>query len=349
MKKIISLFLCLVIVLTGLAGCAKAPETSSTGNEPANSELVSNEKYVIKMGYGTAPGAPIDLGSVKFKEEVEKNSNGRIEVRLFPSAQLGSERQLIEGLQAGTIEMTPTTTGPMGLFDPAYFVFDLPYMFKDEKAADRVFDGPIGDEMLARLEKIGIVGLGWWENGFRQLTNNKSTVVKPQDVAGMKLRTMENEVHMKYFSNLGATPTPLGFGEIYMALKSKTVDGQENPLSLIATNKFYEVQKYLTKTDYVYSPVAVLVSKKFWDTLPEDLQKIVKDAAVNQAQYERNLGREAEKEYLDTIAQGGTEVTILTEEQKLEWKKEAEKIYPDFEEKIGKELLYKVLEAGWAE
>jgi tripartite ATP-independent transporter DctP family solute receptor len=347
MRRVIVLALCVVFTLSILTGCGQPKKTSSTGTEPNSNESANNEKFVIKMGYGTAPGAPIDLGARKFKEEVEKKSNGRIEVRLFPSAQLGSERQLIEGLQAGTIEMTPTTTGPMGLFDPAYYVFDLPYIFKDTKSADKVLDGPIGEEMLARLEKMGIIGLAWWENGFRQFTNNKRPIVKPQDINGMKIRSMENEVHMKFFKDLGATPIPLGFGEIYMACKSKTVDGQENPTNLIATNKFYEVQKYMTVNDWVYSPVVVLISKKVWNKLPEDLKKIVKDAALNQREFERNAGREKDKEYIETIKKGGTEVTVLTDEQKMEWRKEAEKLYPEFESKIGKDLLEKVQKEGW--
>ncbi len=342
MRKIAIAILCVVLVLSTLAGCSNDVQESTQVNESANTD-----KFIIKMGYGTAPGHPIDLASQKFKEEVEKKSNGRIEVRLFPSAQLGSERELIEGLQAGTIEMTPTTTGPMGLFDSAYYVFDLPYIFKDAESADAVLDGPIGEEMLARLDKLGIVGLAWWENGFRELTNNIRPIVSPHDLNGIKLRTMENEVHMEYFKNLGATPIPLGFGEIYMACKNKTVDGQENPTSIIATNKFYEVQKYMTLTDHVYSPVAVLISKKFWNQLPEDLQNIIKDTALELREFQRSAGRSQDKDYLETIKNSGTEIIQLTDEQKQMWKDEADAIYPKFEDKIGKDLLEKVQKAGW--
>lgn len=347
MKKLAALVVSLFVLALLLAGCGTQSGSGGKSQPGGGTEKGSTEKFVIKMGYGTAPGHPIDLASQKFKEIVEKKSNGRIEVKLFPSAQLGSERQLIEGLMAGTVEMTPTTTGPMGLFDPAFFVFDLPYIFKDHKSVDKVLDGPIGQEMLKRLEKLGIVGLAWWENGFRELTNNVRPVVKPEDLKGIKLRTMENEVHMKFFKQLGATPVPLGFGEIYMALKTKTVDGQENPLSIIAANKFYEVQKYLTRTSHVYSPVVVLVSKKFWDQLPNDLRQIIRDTAYELREFERNSGRENEKQYIDTIKQNGVEITELTPEQKALWRAEAEKIYPDFEGKIGKELLDKVRKAGW--
>lgn len=340
-KKIISIIMTVIVIVSLLSGCGN--KSSSNDAKPSD----NNKKYVIKMGYGTGPGHPIDLASKKFKEEVEKKSNGRIEVKLFPSAQLGSERQLIEGLQAGTIDMTPTTTGPMGLFDKSFFVFDLPYIFKNEAAADRVLDGEIGQKMLDEVSNIGLVGLAFWENGFREITNNKREITKPEDLNGIKLRTMENEVHMKYFKNLGATPTPLGFGEIYMACKNKTVDGQENPTSIIATNKFYEVQKYMTISDHVYSPVIVLFSKKVWDTYPEDLKKIIKDTAVELKDYERKAGRDKQEEYINTIKNGGTQVTVLTDEQKEAFRKEAEKIYPEFEEKIGKELLDKVRAEGW--
>jgi len=338
MRKLFVFVVCL-IMLAVLAGCGGG-QKSQEAAKPA-------DKFVMKVGYGTAPGHPIAIGSEKFKELVEKRSNGRIEVRLFPSAQLGSERQMIEGLQAGTLECTPTSTGPMGLFEPGFFVFDLPYIFKDSKSADAVLDGPIGTELAQRLEKIGIVSLAWWENGMRQMTNSRGPVVKPTDIKGLKLRTMENEVHMKYFKNLGATPTPMGFGEVYMALKTKTVDAQENPLAIIANNKFYEVQKYMTITDHVYSPAIFLVSKKWWDKLPADLQKIVKDTAFELRTMQRNEGREQEKKYIEMCQKGGMEIVTLTPEQKKAWQEEALKIYPDFEAKIGKDLIEKVKKAGW--
>ena len=338
MKKLGSMILVtmLLVALVGCGGGAKKPEANK-----------ATDKFIMKVGYGTAPGHPIAIGSEKFKELVEKRSNGRIEVRLFPSAQLGSERQMLEGLQSGTLEATPTSTGPMGLFEPGFFVFDLPYIFKDAKAADSVLDGSVGTELAGRLEKIGMVSLAWWENGMREITNSRGPIVNPTDVKGLKLRTMENEVHMKFFKNLGATPTPMGFGEVYMALKQKTVDAQENPLAIIANNKFYEVQKYMTISDHVYSPAIFLVSKKWYDKLPADLQKIVKDTAFELRVMQRNEGREQEKKYIELCKKGGMEITVLTPEQKALWQAEALKIYPDFEAKIGKDLLEKVKKEGW--
>lgn len=359
LKKTALIMLALTLVIGVFAGCqqsggqtaapgaAAAPAAGESAAPQAPAAGGGNAQYVMKVGYGTSPGHPIDTASVEFKKLVEERSNGQIEVRLFPSAQLGSERQLIEGLQSGTVEATPTTTGPMGLFDPAYYVFDLPYIFKDSAAADAVLDGPIGDEMGKRLEEKNILCLAWWENGFRQLTNNTREVVAPQDVKGLKLRTMENEVHMEFFKGLGATPVALGFGEIYMSCKTKTVDGQENPLSIIAANKFYEVQSYCTKWDYVYSPVVFLVSKPFMESMPEDLQKVVRDTAYELRTMQRQLGRDAEAEYIKATEDGGCAVRILTDEEKAVWRAEAEKIYDKFADKIGPDLLKKVQDAGW--
>ncbi len=353
MRRALALLLVITCVALSLAGCggssAPAPTpgqsgADSSGGAPAE---VKKGEFVMKMGYGAAPGHPIDLGSQEFKKLVEERTNGRVEVRLFPSAQLGSERQTIEGLQTGTFEGTPTTTGPMGMFDNKFMLFDLPYMFRSYEAADQVLDGEIGDELFAGLEEIGLVGLAWWETGFRQLSNNKREVVTPADAAGLKLRVMENEVHMDFWKGLKTTPVAMGFGEIYMACKSGTVDGQDNPISLYVSNKFYEVQNYVTMTDYVYSPVPVLVSKIWWDTLPEDIQKILKDTAYEVRIMQREAVRTMDEDYIKTAEANGTRVTRLTEEQKGVWKEEALKVYPKFEEKIGKDLLYKAFEISW--
>ena len=353
MKRVLALLLVFACII-GLVGCSGSSATPAAPASGQSSEAASQAptqvkkgEFVMKMGYGAAPGHPIDLGAQEFKKLVEERTNGRVEVRLFPSAQLGSERQTIEGLQTGTFEGTPTTTGPMGMFDNKFMVFDLPYIFSGYEAADKILDGEVGDELFAGLEEIGLVGLAWWETGFRQLSNNKREVVLPSDVAGLKLRVMENEVHMEFWKNLKTTPVAMGFGEIYMACKSGTVDGQDNPISLYVSNKFYEVQNYVTMTDYVYSPVPVLVSKIWWDTLPEDIQKILKDTAYEVRIMQREAVRSMDEEYIKTAEANGTKVTRLTEEQKAVWKEEALKIYPQFEEKIGKDLMNKVLELSW--
>lgn len=310
-------------------------------------EASEKEKsYSIKVGYGTNPGHPIDLASKEFEKRVEEEAGELgydVDVQLFPSSQLGSEKEMIELLQIGALDMCPTTTGPLGLFEPTYLAFDLPFLFLNTEQADRVLDGEIGTQMLSSMEDIGIVGLSWWENGFRELTNNKREITKPEDLKGIKLRTMQNDVHIDFFQKLGAAPTPLGFGEIYTSLQSNVIDGQENPLSIIATNKFYEVQPYTTISDHVYSPVPVLYSKALLEDLPEDLQEIVKAAAYDVRIYEREAGRTQEQEYIDEIAEK-SEIYVLSDGEKKAFQEAAQSTYTKFESVIGKEFMDRVIE-----
>ena len=339
-KKIVSVVLAVTMV-AGLAACGR-----SDGEAGKSSK--AEGKYEIKVGYGTNPGHPIDLGAIEFEKQVEekgKDLGYDVDVQLFPSAQLGSEKEMIDQLQMGTLDMCPTTTGPLGNYDPKWLVFDLPYLFLNTKQADAVLDGDIGTEALNWMEGQGIIGLAWWENGFRELTNNKHEIAKPEDLDGIKLRTMENDVHIEYFSSMGASPTPLGFGEIYTSLQSGVIDGQENPISIIATNKFYEVQPYTTISDHVYSPVPVLYSKACWDKLPEELQEVVKDAAYEVREYERKQGREQDQAYIDEVSKK-SQVYILSEEEKKAFQEVAQEVYTQFEDKIGKELMDKVIKAA---
>lgn len=308
---------------------------------------MAGDSYVIKVGYGTNPGHPIDLGSIEFESIVEEKAaelGYEVDVQLFPSAQLGSETEMVKQLQMGTLDMCPTTTGPLGLFKTDFLAFDLPYLFLNYAQADAVLDGEIGTEMLSALEDQNIIGLAWWENGFRELTNKTRPVTKPEDLDGIKLRTMENDVHIDFFSSMGASPTPLGFGEIYTSLQSGVVDGQENPLSIIAVNKFYDVQPYTTISDHVYSPVPVLFCKSTFEKYPEDLQALIRDTAYEVRTYERQAGRDAEQEYIDEIATK-SEIYTLSEEEKLAFKEVALETYAKFEDKIGKELIDRVLAA----
>lgn len=350
-----------VAMAAGLTACggsknetpADTSSNADTGSGSESAEAVETEaaadggSYVIKVGYGTNPGHPIDLGSIEFEKIVEEKAKEMgydVDVQLFPSAQLGSEKEMIEQLQMGTLDMCPTTTGPLGLFEPQYLVFDLPYLFLNYEQADAVLDGEIGTEMLSALEDQNIVGLAWWENGFRELTNNKRAITKPDDLSGIKLRTMENDVHIDFFSAMGASPTPLGFGEIYTSLQSGVIDGQENPLSIIAVNKFYDVQPYTTISDHVYSPVPVLYSKSLFEKLPADLQELVRDTSYEVRTYERQVGRDAEQEYIDEIAQK-SEIYTLSEEEKAAFREVAMDTYSKFEDTIGKELIDKVVAA----
>lgn len=310
------------------------------------SREAGEETFVIRVAYGTA-GGPIHEAAMEFERIIEA-ADPRIDVQIFPGGQLGSEGEVVGQLQAGTTDMLPTTTGPLGQHNPIYYVLESPYVFLNESQADSVLDGPIGQEFLDGLEQIGLIGLAFWENGFRQLTNNVRQVRRPQDLSGIRLRTQENRLHMSFFEGLGASPTPLPFTEVYNALATGVVDGQENPFSLIATNNFYEQQSYLSRTDHVYSAVPVFFSAARWNRLPEDVQNLIATTVYDLRIWQRQRGRELEQEYISQIQQQ-TEVTILTDAEKAAFQRAGTETYNWGRERYGAaygDLLDRVLAAA---
>ncbi|HHY92526.1 MAG TPA: TRAP transporter substrate-binding protein, partial [Firmicutes bacterium] len=313
-------------------GCSSKPATPGASGAGA-------EKKVIKFGIGLNDKSPQYQGLQKFKEIVEKESNGRFEVQLYHSSQLGDDVKLMEGLRMGTIEMTSPSTAPIAGLNKQFMVFDLPFLFPNEQVADKVLDGPVGQKLLDSLTEKGIIGLAYWENGFRELTNSKREVKTPQDLAGLKIRTMENPVHLAAFRAMGANPSPMPFGELFTAMEQKTIDGQENPLTTIYLQKWYEVQKYCSLTNHFYSPFVTMMSKKFYDGLSPEDQALMKKAAVEAGAYERQVNRQMMKEMADNLRKAGMTVTELTPEQVELFKKATEGVAAQFEDQIGKDLI----------
>lgn len=312
----------------------------------ALSLLGAQAKIVIKVGYGTA-GGPIHEAALEFEKRIEA-ANKNIDVQVFPGGQLGSEGEIVGQLQTGLTDMLPTTTGPLGQQNPVYYVLETPFVFLSEAQADKVLDGPVGEKFLKAMEAKGLVGLAFWENGFREMTNNVRPIKTPADLKGLKMRVQQNRLHIKYFGDLGANPTPMAFTEIYNALATKVVDGQENPFSLIATNKFYEQQKFVSKTDHVYSAVPVFFSKAKWDKLPADVQKLVRDTAYELRLWERQRGRQLQDEYIAEI-QKKSQVTILTAAEKAAFQAAAAPAYDWAKKEYGavyEGLLNEVLAAA---
>jgi tripartite ATP-independent transporter DctP family solute receptor len=294
--------------------------------------------YKISAGIGLNDKSAQFQSMKFFKELVEKNSDGKIKVDLYHSSQLGDDREMMEALQMGTQEMTCPSTAPIAPFVNGFKVFDLPFLFPTYEAADYVLDGPVGQDLLNQLPEIGLIGLAYWENGYRQLTNSKRAVATPEDCKGLKVRTMENPIHLAAWKALGANPTPMAFGELFSAMQQKVVDGQENPWGTIYLQNFPEVQDYSTDTGHVYSPFVLLMSKKFWDKLPEDLQKVVKEAAMEAKDHNRKLNREMNAKYLDELKKVMT-VTILTPEQKAAFQEAVQPVYDQFADEIGPDLI----------
>ncbi|KIX15653.1 TRAP transporter substrate-binding protein [Dethiosulfatarculus sandiegensis] len=266
-------------------------------------------KVVIKCATSTQPSHIYNEGIRHMAKIVKEKSNGEMEIQLFPAAQLGSERDAVEGLQLGTLEMTLTSTGPLGNFVPAIKVFNLPFLFTSREAAYKVLDGKIGDQITASFPKIGIRALAWVENGFRNITNSKRAINKPADMDGLKIRVMEDDLFIATMKALGASPLPMAFGELYTALEQKTVDAQENPLAVIESSRFFEVQKYLAMTGHFYSPSMILVSEKFFKGLKPEQQKILQDAAFDARDFERKLSMEADQKLEAELAKQGMTVT----------------------------------------
>jgi len=295
-------------------------------------------EYTINAGIGLNDKSAQYKSLEFFKELVEKNSGGRISVELYHSSQLGDDREMMEALQMGIQEMTCPSTAPIAPFINGFKVFDLPFLFPTNEAADYVLDGPVGQGLLKQLEDIGIIGLAYWENGYRQLTNSVRAVATPEDVKGLKIRTMENPIHLAAWRALGANPTPMAFGELFSAMQQGVVDGQENPWGTIYLQNFFEVQDYSTDTGHVYSPFVLMISKKFWDKLPEDLQAVVRDAAQKSKMHNRKLNRAMNAEYLEELKKV-MDVTILTPEQRAAFQEAVQPVYDQFSEEIGPELI----------
>lgn len=273
--------------------------------------IAAAQDKVIKFANQNAAGHPIVQGMEKFAEIVAAKSGGKIKVNVFPGGQLGSDQANVSALQGGTLEMASMNSGIFASQVKEFAAFDLPFMFANGKEADAVVDGPFGQKMHAKLEEKGLVGLGYYELGFRNITNSKRPITKVEDIAGLKLRVIPNPINVDWVKALDANPTPLPWPEVYAALEQKAVDGQENPVATIWGAKLHEVQKYMTLTNHQYNPQSVVISKKFWDTLSADEKKIIGDAVTESAKFQRQQARASVASTLENLKKAGMTVSEL--------------------------------------
>lgn len=297
-------------------------------------------EYVIKVGY-ILPENQSDHIIMRdvFKKDIEEKSGGRISVELYPNAQLGGDRELIESVQLGTVQVAIPATSALAGFDKRFQVFDLPFLFKSKETAFKALDGELGHKVDELLKPLGMRNLGYGENGYRHITNSRGPVHKPEDLKGIKLRTMENPLHLAFFKMLGANPTPMSFGELYTALQQGTVDGQENPVVLVYTSKFYEVQKFYSLTGHVYSATMLVANDDFFASMPEDLWKIVEDAGKRYVVEQRALAEVQEQEFLEELKKTGLQINELTPEEKQLFIDATLPAYDQFKDVIGAELV----------
>lgn len=263
-------------------------------------------KTTLKLATVTPPHHAYSVGAKEFARLIKEGTNGEVVIKVYPGGQLGKgERELLEGEQVGTIDLAVTATGPVSNFSPDMGVVDLPFLFTSTDHVDKVLDGPIGRELLDGLDKAGIKGLAFFENGFRNFTNSKRDLLTPGDFKGLKFRTMENPVHLASVRQLGAQAVPMSWGEVYTSLQTGVMDGQENPIAIIHAFKLSEVQKYLSLTGHFYSPAPLTMSLKKFKQLKPEWQELFLRAALKAAAFERKLIRDNEaKQLVDLKSQG---------------------------------------------
>jgi len=293
---------------------------------------------LIRFGYGLNEQSNQGRAVKLFAEEVEKASGGKMKVRAIGAAALGPDVQMQQALIGGAQEMMVGSTATLVGITKEMALWDTPFLFNNAQEADAILDGPIGQKVMDKLQEKGLVGLVYWENGFRNLTNSKRPVAKLEDLDGIKLRVMQNQVFLDSFKTLGANAVPLPFPELFPALETKAVDGQENPYNTILSSKFYEVQKYLTVTNHVYSPWIVLVSKKWWDGLSKDEQKVLLDAAKKSRDFERKDTREEAAKALADLKAKGMQVNELPAAEANRMREKLAKVNAGIADNIGKDL-----------
>jgi tripartite ATP-independent transporter DctP family solute receptor len=273
-----------------------SPSAATAANQQTSSAPASTEKKLnIKVGHALQTTDPRHIGVLKFKELVEKRSGGSVTVNVFPNSQLGPEDEMIGGLQNGTMDMVNTATSHLVNLVPEFGVYDLPYLVADKSQVPKVLDGEFGRGLLDRLQKVGIVGLSYWEAGFRHVYSKKP-LPDLASIKGQKIRVPGNPVYTSTLTAMGATATPMALGETFSAIQQGTLDGAENLLSFYYHSKQYEVAKHIALTNHAILPGVMLISKKLWDTMSPDRQKLIMDASVEAGLYERDL------EYSDSDA-----------------------------------------------
>jgi len=295
---------------------------------PASAQEIQDR--TIRFGHLNNPDHPISAGVKRFAEIVASKSGGKLKVQEFPSNQLGSEMQQQAALQGGVQEMTaPAPTSLAGIVRE-FGLLDFPFVVGSAAQADALTDGPVGKMLFDKLPEKGLVGLAFWDLGFRQVTNSKRPITKVEDLEGLKLRVIPNPVFLETFRTFKANPVPMSFSELYSALDQKAVDGQENPYAVILSNKFYEVQKFLSATNHVYTANTILVSRKFWDRLSKSEQAILQAAAIEARDYQRKLSRETAQKAAAELKTRGMQLNELPPSEVARMREMVKPVYAKF-------------------
>ena len=299
-------------------------------------------EHSLKFGYSVQEAHPLGKGANKFAELVASKSGGKIKVKNYPATQLGSEVQMISATQGGVQEMVGVSSAPLVGIVKEFALFDLPFLFANEREVDAVVDGPVGTELFDKLASKRLVGLCFWENGFRHVTNSKRPITKADDFKGLKIRTMQNPVYVDLFNTLGANSVPMAWPEVYPALETKAIDAQENPFAIVSTNKINEVQKYLSVTKHGYSPYAVMVGAKFWDKLNPTERAIFKDACNEARDYQRKISREEDVKTAAELKARGMQINEVPADAVAQMRQQLKPVTDKYTKEIGEAVIKQV-------
>ncbi len=297
------------------------------------------QERTFKVANGVSKEHPMGNGLAKMGACTLAKSGGKMKVQAYWDGSLGSDLAASQSVRTGSLDMVLTSTAPLVGIVPSLGVFDLPFLFSNEAEADAVLDGKAGDWFAAKLPAVGAINLAWWENGFRHTTNSKRPITKAEDFDGVKMRVMQNTIFIDTFKTLGSNAVPMAFSEVYSALETKTVDGQENPFTNIENMKFYEVQKYLTLTKHAYSPTLVLFSKKVWDTLSPPEQATLKECAVLGRDEQRKVNREKSAQSVANLKSKGMAINEISPAEMTRIRDKSKVIYERHGKEIGDEAL----------
>lgn len=335
MRKRLS-FVYLILLSVVIVACSNGEAGETTES--------SGEEITIQAAHVVSTETTQHEAFLEFGRLVEERSDGRIQVDLYPDGQLGGEREMIESTQTGNIQMASPSVGVLANFSSALQVFDFPFIFEDIPTAHDVLDGEFGQALLTGLEENGLVGLNYGELGYRHLSNNAKEVVHPDDTDGMKIRTMEVPMHIAYWEEIGANPTPLAFTEVFTGLSQGVVDGVENVLGLMYTGKFHEVSNYITTTGHIYDPEIYIMNQDFYNSLQEEDQEIIQSSIDDAVLYLRELNEEKEDELRNLLEEEGAVFRDLSDEEYQEWIEAAVPFYEQYADDIDKEKLIQLLE-----
>ncbi len=336
MKKWLSLSIAIILVMVLVVGCSSSPGSEEPNNK--GSQEVTKGEFAIKVGLVTPEQDIATLSMRHFEEKLETISNGRIDVEVYPGGSLGGSDDIFNGVQDGSIEMCVNIYPPFAQFSDSFLLYNLPYLFSSKEVAFEFLDSDIAKGIAKGIEDKGFKQLAVFDGGFRNVSNNKAPIKHPDDLKGLKIRTLNNPIQLDYFKAFGANPTPLPYGDIYVGLQTKTIDGQENSFSNTVSMKFNEVQKYITDTQHAFDPVGMFINTGVYESYPDDIKLMIEEAAMDTQAFNRELAVKLDEEAIEKIAET-TEITYLTDEERQVFIDMSMPTYKNFEEKIGKELL----------